>query len=162
MKKENKIAGVIIQKLKVIPDERGSVLHMLRSDSSLYKNFGEIYFSEINPKTIKAWKLHKNLTQNIAVIMGKVRLVVYDNRPSSKTLGEVVEYKIGRHNNYCLIQIPPMLWYGFQSLDNQKALIANCTDQPHDPLESQSIPIDSDKIPFQWRSKNECDMTPEK
>ena len=162
MKKENKIAGVIIQDLKVIPDERGSVLHMLRSDSSLYKNFGEIYFSEINPKTIKAWKLHKNLTQNIAVIMGKVRLVVYDNRPSSKTLGEVVEYETGRHNNYCLIQIPPMLWYGFQSLDNQKALIANCTDQPHDPLESQSIPIDSDKIPFQWRSKNECDMTPEK
>ena len=153
MKKENKIAGVIIQNLKVIPDERGSVLHMLRSDSSLYKNFGEIYFSEINPKTIKAWKLHKNLTQNIAVIMGKVRLVVYDNRPSSKTLGEVVEYEIARHNNYCLIQIPPMLWYGFQSLDNQKALIANCTDQPHDPLESQSIPIDSDKIPFQWDSK---------
>ena len=162
MKKENKIAGVIIQNLKVIPDERGSVLHMLRSDSSLYKNFGEIYFSEINPKTIKAWKLHKNLTQNIAVIMGKVRLVVYDNRPSSKTLGVVVEYEIARHNNYCLIQIPPMLWYGFQSLDNQKALIANCTDQPHDPLESQSIPIDSDKIPFRWRSKNECDMTPEK
>ena len=162
MKKENKIAGVFIQNLKVIPDERGAVMHMLRSDSSLYKNFGEIYFSEINPKTIKAWKLHKSLTQNIAVIMGKVRLVVYDNRPSSKTLGEVVEYEIARHNNYCLIQIPPMLWYGFQSLDNQKALIANCTDQPHDPLESQSIPIDSDKIPFQWRSKNECDMTPEK
>ena len=56
MKKENKIAGVFIQNLKIIPDERGSVLHMLRSDSSLYKNFGEIYFSEINPKTIKAWK----------------------------------------------------------------------------------------------------------
>lgn len=152
MKKENKIAGIIIQNLKIIPDKRGSVLHMLRSDSSLYKNFGEIYFSELNPKTIKAWKLHKSLTQNIAVIMGKVRLVVYDNRPSSKTLGEVVEYEIGRYSNYCLIQIPPMLWYGFQSLDNQKALIANCTDQPHDPLESQSIPIDSDKIPFQWDS----------
>lgn len=152
MKKENKIEGVIIQNLKIISDNRGSVLHMLRNDSSLFKVFGEIYFSEINPKTIKAWKFHKSLTQNIAVLMGKVRLVLYDNRPSSKTLGKIVEYEIGRDNNYCLVQIPPMLWYGFQSLDNQKALIANCTDQPHNPLESESIPIDSDKIPFQWDS----------
>jgi dTDP-4-dehydrorhamnose 3,5-epimerase len=153
MKKENKIEGVIIQNLKIISDNRGSVLHMLRNDSSLFKVFGEIYFSEINPKTIKAWKFHKSLTQNIAVLMGKVRLVLYDNRPSSKTLGKIVEHEIGRDNNYCLVQIPPMLWYGFQSLDNQKALIANCTDQPHNPLESESIPIDSDKIPFQWDSK---------
>ena len=153
MKKENKIEGVIIQNLKIISDDRGSVLHMLRKDSSLFKVFGEIYFSEINPKTIKAWKLHKSLTQNIAVLMGKVRLVLYDNRPSSITLGKITEYEIGRDNNYCLVQIPPMLWYGFQSLDNQKALIANCTDQPHNPLESESIPIDSGKIPFQWDSK---------
>jgi dTDP-4-dehydrorhamnose 3,5-epimerase len=153
MKKENKIEGVITQNLKIISDNRGSVLHMLRNDSSLFKVFGEIYFSEINPKTIKAWKLHKSLTQNIAVLTGKVRLVLYDNRPSSQTLGKIVEYKIGRDSNYCLVQIPPMLWYGFQSLDNQKALIANCTDQPHNPLESESIPIDSGKIPFQWNSK---------
>jgi len=152
MKKENNIAGVIIQKLKIISDERGSVLHMLRNDSSLYKNFGEVYFSEINPKTIKAWKYHKSLTQNIAVLIGKVRLVLYDDRPSSKTLGQITEYEIGRDNNYCLVQIPPMLWYGFQSLDDQKALIANCTDQPHNPLESESISIDTDRIPFQWNS----------
>ena len=155
MKKESKIEGVIIQNLKIISDDRGSVLHMLREDSSLFTVFGEIYFSEINPKTIKAWKLHKSLTQNIAVLMGKIRLVLYDNRPSSKTLGQIIEHEIGRDSNYCLVQIPPMLWYGFQSLDNQKALIANCTDQPHDPLESESISIDSNKIPFQWDSKRQ-------
>ena len=155
IKKENELEGVIVQSLKVISDDRGSVLHMLRNDSSLFENFGEIYFSEINPKTIKAWKLHKNITQNITVLMGKIRLVLYDNRPSSKTLGKIAEYEIGRDSNYCLVQIPPMLWYGFQSLGNQKALIANCTDQPHDPLESESISIDSNKIPFQWDSKRQ-------
>jgi dTDP-4-dehydrorhamnose 3,5-epimerase len=153
MNKENKIEGVIIQDLKIISDDRGSVLHMLRNDSSLFKVFGEIYFSEINPKAIKAWKLHKSLTQNIAVLMGKVRLVLYDNRPSSKTHGKILEHEIGRDSNYCLVQIPPMLWYGFQSLGNQKALIANCTDQTHNPLESESISIDSGKIPFQWDSQ---------
>ena len=153
MKEANKIEGVGIQPLNEITDRLGSVLHMLRSDSPFFDKFGEIYFSEINPKTIKAWKLHKKITQNIAVPIGKIRLVIYDNRPASSTHGNIAEYQIGRYNNYYLIHIPPMLWYGFQSLDNQKALIANCTDQPHNPLESESIPIDSDKIPFQWDSK---------
>ena len=152
MKEANKIEGVGIQPLKEITDRLGSVLHMLRSDSPFFDKFGEIYFSEINPKTTKAWKLHEKVTQNITVPMGKIRLVIYDDRPESSTHGNTAEYQIGRNGNYYLIHIPPMLWYGFQSLDNQKSLIANCTDLPHDPSESRLLPLDSGKIPFQWDS----------
>ena len=152
MKETNNIEGVVVQQLKQIADDRGAVLHMLRCDSPLFENFGEVYFSEINPEIIKAWKLHKKLTQNIAVLIGKVRLVIYDNRPSSSTCKNIAEYKIGRHDNYCLVHIPPMLWYGFQSLDTQTSLIANCTNLAHDPSEAQSMPSDSDEIPYQWDS----------
>jgi dTDP-4-dehydrorhamnose 3,5-epimerase len=152
MKEANKVEGVILQQLKQIADDRGAVLHMLRSDSPLFEKFGEVYFSEINPTIIKAWKLHTKLTQNISVPTGKIRLVIYDNRPSSSTHGNIAEYKIGRHDNYCLVHIPPMLWYGFQSLDTQTSLIANCTNLAHDPSEAQSMPSDSDKIPYQWGS----------
>jgi dTDP-4-dehydrorhamnose 3,5-epimerase len=152
MKEINKIEGVIVQQLKQIADDRGAVLHMLRSDSPLFEKFGEVYFSEINPTIIKAWKLHTKLTQNISVPTGKIRLVIYDNRPSSSTQGNIAEYKIGRHGNYCLVHIPPMLWYGFQSLDTQTSLIANCTNLAHDPSEAQSMPSDSDEIPYQWDS----------
>ena len=152
VKESQQIDGVFIQPLKQIEDARGSVLHMIRSDSVLFNKFGEIYFSEINPKTIKAWKLHEKVTQNITAPMGKIRLVIYDDRPGSSTHGNTAEYQIGRNGNYYLIHIPPMLWYGFQSLDNQKSLIANCTDLPHDPSESRLLPLDSEKIPFQWDS----------
>jgi len=152
LKEVNKIEGVAIQPLKEITDSLGSVLHMLRNDSPLFNKFGEIYFSEINPKAIKAWKLHEKVTQNITVPMGEIRLVIYDDRPVSKTRGNIAEYQIGRHDNFYLIHIPPMLWYGFQSPDNQKSLIVNCTDLPHDPLESRLLPLDSNKIPFQWDS----------
>ena len=54
LKEVNKIEGVATQPLKEVTDGLGSVLHMLRNDSPLFKKFGEIYFSEINPKTIKA------------------------------------------------------------------------------------------------------------
>ena len=152
MKDTNKIEGVIVQQLEQIADDRGAVLHMLRNDSPLFEKFGEVYFSEINPGVIKAWKLHTKLTQNISVPMGKVRLVIYDGRPASSTHGNIAEYEIGRHDNYCLIQIPPMVWYGFQSIDTQISLIANCTDLPHDPSESQAMLSDADKIPYQWGS----------
>jgi dTDP-4-dehydrorhamnose 3,5-epimerase len=152
MKEKNNIEGVVVQQLKQIADDRGAVLHMLRCDSPLFEKFGEVYFSEINPGIIKAWKLHKKLTQNIAVPIGKVRLVIYDDRPSSSTCGNISEYKVGRHDNYCLVHIPPVLWYGFQSLDTQTSLIANCTNLAHDPSEAQSMPSNSDEIPYQWDS----------
>ena len=49
------IEGIIITPLKKIKDERGAVMHMLSRDSDVFKSFGEIYFSTINPKFIKAW-----------------------------------------------------------------------------------------------------------
>ena len=59
MTESNEIEGVIVQPLKQIADNRGSVLHMMRKDSELFKQFGEIYFSEIHPGKVKAWKRHK-------------------------------------------------------------------------------------------------------
>ena len=46
MKNSDEIEGVVVQSLEQIVDDRGSILHMLRSDSELFTKFGEIYFSE--------------------------------------------------------------------------------------------------------------------
>ena len=35
------IKDVIITKLKIIKDERGSVMHMMRNDSNILKSFGK-------------------------------------------------------------------------------------------------------------------------
>ena len=150
MKELDEIEGVIIQPLKQIDDSRGSVLHMLRKDSQLFKEFGEIYFSEINSGIIKAWKRHKIQSQNITVPVNMIRLVIYDSRQDSKTQGKIKEYEIGRPHYYRLVHIPPMLWYGFQTLGHQTALIANCPDHPHDPGETESVSFDSKEIPYQW------------
>jgi dTDP-4-dehydrorhamnose 3,5-epimerase len=152
MKDLQKIEGVIIQSLKQISNPRGSVLHMMRKDSELFKQFGEVYFSEIYPESIKAWKRHKEQTQNLTVPMQRIRLVIYDPRTHSSTYGKISEHELGRPDNYNLIQIPPMLWYGFQALDEQTALIANCADQPHLRGETETLPDDTNLIPYQWKS----------
>ncbi len=150
MSKAAGIAGVIVQPLREIGDERGAVLHMLRSDSPLFMGFGEVYFSEVKPGVVKAWKRHRKMTQHIAVPVGSIRLVIYDDRPRSHSRGELAEYSIGRPNAYHLVRIPPMLWYGFQGTGRGPSLIANCIDIPHDPAEVENLDAHSSQIPCKW------------
>ena len=41
------IKDIIITPLKILRDERGQVMHMLRCDHKVFNSFGEIYFSTI-------------------------------------------------------------------------------------------------------------------
>ncbi len=144
------IDGVIVEPLKQIVDKRGKVMHMLRADSPLFKNFGEIYFSVVNQGIVKAWKKHLRMTQYFAVPVGKIKLVLFDNRSNSHTFGKMDILEIGE-DNYCLVKILPLIWYGFQGISSMPALIANCTDMPHNPNEVDRLdPLDK-TIPYDWR-----------
>ena len=146
------IEGIIVQPLKQIADKRGPILHMLKNDSNLFKQFGEVYFSEIHSGLVKAWKRHKKQSQNLVVPLGKIRLVIYDDRSNSNTHGKIAQCKLGRPENYRLIHIPPMLWYGLQEIGGQTSMVANCTDLPHDPEEMESLSTYTSQIPYQWKS----------
>lgn len=146
------IAGVIVRPLKQHVDERGAVLHMLRGDSVDFIGFGEIYFSLINPGVVKAWKRHRRVTQHFAVPVGRIRLVLYDDRPDSPTHGVLAELVLGRPDRYALVRIPPNIWYGFQGVADAPSCIANCMDLPHDPSESEQVEPGQSAIPFCWDS----------
>ncbi len=154
MNKFTEIEGVVSVALRELADEHGSVLHMLRSDSPDFYKFGECYFSEILPGAIKAWKLHREQTQNLAVPVGRIRLVIYDDRVSSCTRGNLQIQELGRPDFYLRVQIPPGLWYGFTCLSQTPALLANCSDIPHDPSESEHIPAIGSNIPYVWSRKH--------
>src|SRR5712671_2759364 len=110
------IEGVIVTELRQIADQRGAVLHMLRSDSVDFTRFGECYFSEVFPGIVKAWKRHRLQTQNFAVPYGRVRVVIYDDRDASPTRGNLQVHELGRPDAYRRLRIPPGLWYGFSCL----------------------------------------------
>jgi dTDP-4-dehydrorhamnose 3,5-epimerase len=147
------IDGVTVVPLRRIPDERGCVLHMLRRDDPLFEQFGEIYFSMVYPGVVKAWHLHKKMTLNYAVIKGMVKLVIYDDRPSSPTKGALVELFTGELD-YSLIKIPPGVWNGFKGIGTEPAIVANCASIPHDPDEIVRMDPKSDRIPYDWSLKN--------
>jgi dTDP-4-dehydrorhamnose 3,5-epimerase len=144
------IEGVIITKLKKIDDDRGSVITMLRSDTKVFKSFGEIYFSTIFNNSIKAWHLHKKAILNYACISGKVKLVLFDDRKNSKTLGCYKEY-ILTPTDYFLITIPPYIWNGFIGLANSESIVANCISLPHDESEMVRRKFDDVYFKYNWK-----------
>lgn len=148
------IDGALFQPLKVIAAQGGPVLHMLRAGAPLLPDFshgfGEIYFSEVEPGSVKAWKRHTRQTQLFAVPVGRLRIVLYDSRPASPSNGALVERRLGRPDDYGLLRIPPLVWYGFMAEGEGPALICNCADIPHDPAEGERLPFDVAAIPYRW------------
>ncbi|MCF6768113.1 dTDP-4-dehydrorhamnose 3,5-epimerase family protein [Thiotrichales bacterium 19S11-10] len=143
------IEGVVITPLKQIFDERGKIMHMLRADSPLFTQFGEIYFSCTYPNAIKAWHLHTKMTLNYAVISGEIKCVLYDDRENSSTKGEIQEIFLSPEN-YSLVTVPPLVWNGFKGIGTSTSIVANCATIPHDPNEIIRKPAFDHEIPYEW------------
>ena len=143
------IEGVKITPLKQIKDERGKIMHMLRSDSSVFKSFGEIYFSTVNPKIIKAWHLHKEATLNYACLKGKVELPLFDDRKKSRSNNQYQKIILSP-DDYFLVTIPPFIWNGFKGIDQEESIIANCLDKPHNENEMVRKKPDHHYFSYKW------------
>ena len=147
------IDGVKLVPLRQIVDERGKIMHMLKSTDEHFLSFGEIYFSCAWPGTIKAWHVHQSMTINNAVISGRAKLVLFDLRESSPTKGELQEIFLGE-DNYILAQIPPGIANGYKAYGDSMVILANAATEPHDPNEMIRIDPFSDQIPYDWSLRN--------
>jgi dTDP-4-dehydrorhamnose 3,5-epimerase len=143
------IEGVQVIPLRRIPDERGTIHHMLRRDDPHFVEFGEIYFSTIYKGVIKGWHLHHKMTLNYVCIYGRIKLVMYDDRPDSPTRGNLREVFLGP-DNYSLVIIPPDVWNGFKGMGQDYSIVANCSTHPHDPTHSERMDPFDNPIPYDW------------
>jgi dTDP-4-dehydrorhamnose 3,5-epimerase len=147
---EISIDGLEVLKLNQIKDERGAVFHFLKSTDSAFKGFGEAYYSKINPKIVKGWKLHHKVYQHFCVPCGSIKIVIFDNRLDSLTNGNIVELILDDDKNYYLLTMPPGLWYSFKCICDYPSLLANIINTPHDKSESINLPLNNSEIPFCW------------
>jgi dTDP-4-dehydrorhamnose 3,5-epimerase len=143
------IDGVSLLPLQRHADERGAVLHMLRSDAPHFRGFGEVYFSLTFAGIIKGWHRQHAAFRYYAVPSGDIRAVLFDGREDSPSAGRIAEFSLG-DSSYGLLVIPPGVWSSFRCLGPGPALVADVMSAPHDPAQAERLPIGTDQIPYEW------------
>lgn len=148
------IEGVQITSRKVIPDDRGKIMHIMKSSDNQFNTFGEVYCSTIYPGIVKGWHMHKKMTLNYVVLKGNIKFVLYDDRPESKTYQQIQEIIIGE-TQYVMVTVPPFVWNGFKGIGLEEAFVINFTDIPHDQEEIVRMdPHQNDLINYDWAVKD--------
>ena len=149
------IEGVKQKKLRCLPDERGRLMEILRSDDDLFQKFGQVYMTTAYPGVVKGWHYHKKQTDHFVCLSGMTKLVLYDNRNGSPTNGEVQEFFLGEHN-HILVTIPPGVFHGFKCISERESLMLNVPTELYNyenPDEHRRDPNDP-SIPYDWSRKD--------
>ena len=150
-----RIDGVKTKALRVIPDERGWIMEVLRSDEpELFTAFGQVYISATYPGVVKAWHYHKQQVDNFACVAGMVKLVLVDTRPGSPTNGAVNEFFIGSHNPL-LVQVPNLVYHGWKCISQEVALVVNVPTVPYRHGEPDEFRLEPHgTLPYDWTRKD--------
>jgi len=145
------IDGVKVKKLKVIADNRGRLMEILRSDDDIFEQFGQVYMTTVLPGVVKAWHYHRRQNDNFTCVKGRIRLGLYDAREGSSTYGRAEEYILSLEEPG-LVRIPAGVYHGFKCEGDEEAIVINTVTKPYnreDPDEFRADAYDND-IPFDW------------
>jgi len=149
-----RIAGVQTKTLRVIPDERGWLMEILRADDELFAKFGQVYVSATYPGVVKAWHYHKIQIDNFVCVAGMVKLVLVDTRDDSPTKGAVNEFFLGTQNP-TLVRVPNLVYHGWKCISTEPSLVVNVPTEPYayvDPDEYRIEPHGT--LPYDWSRRD--------
>jgi len=148
------ISGVKTRKLRLIPDDRGWLMELLRSDWEEFEEFGQAYVTTCYPGVVKAWHYHKGQTDHFTCVSGVAKLALYDPREDSPTKGMVNEFYLGTLNPI-LVKIPRLVYHGFAAVGSEVAMIVNfpTTLYNYEKPDEYRAPYDDPAIPYKWEAK---------
>ena len=149
------IHGVHVKPLKVIADERGYLMEMMRNDDPFFQQFGQTYVSVAYPGVVKGWHYHKVQTDHFVIVKGMMKVVLYDDRADSPTRGLINEFFLGEKNP-TLVTIPPGVWHGMKGIGVEPAMLVNTPTEPYKYAEPDEFRADPHKndIPYDWARKD--------
>ena len=143
------IESVILTPLKKITHPMGGIFHAMKESDVGYAGFGEAYFSTIKHGEIKGWNLHRKMTLNLVVPMGKVTFVIYDDKDGSNSKENYFKVTLSQ-TNYQRLTVPPGLWLAFKGIGSSTNLILNVANMEHDSNELDRMEFDM--VDYNWES----------
>ena len=153
--KHPRIEGVKTKMLRTIPDERGWLMEILRSDEGeFFTKFGQVYVSATYPGVVKAWHYHQVQIDNFVCVSGMVKLVLVDTRADSPTNGAVNEFFLGSQNP-TLVQVPNLVYHGWKCISSEMALVVNVPTEPYHYAEPDEYRLEPHgTLPYDWARKD--------
>ena len=153
--KVGRIEGVVVKTLRVIPDDRGRLMEILRSDDELFARFGQVYMTTTYPGVVKAWHMHKRQTDHVCALSGMFRLALFDARGRSPSRGTLQEIYMGEYRPV-LVRIPPGIYHGWRCVSEREGMVINVPDclYDYDNPDEFRLPPDTDQIPYDWGRRN--------
>jgi dTDP-4-dehydrorhamnose 3,5-epimerase len=150
------IHGVQVRPLKVLLDDRGFLMEMLREDDPIFERFGQVYITGCRRGVVKGWHYHKEQTDHFVCVSGMALVVLYDGRDGSPSQGAVQEFTLASPPTQdpvpLLLKIPPLVVNGVKAIRGEEARLINIPTLPYryaDPDEYR-YPWNSPEIPYGW------------
>jgi dTDP-4-dehydrorhamnose 3,5-epimerase len=154
-KKHPRIHGVKSKTLRLIPDERGWLMEILRADDGeFFTKFGQVYVSATYPGVVKAWHYHQKQVDNFVCVAGMVKLVLVDTRPDSPTNGAINEFFVGTQNP-TIVQVPNLVYHGWKCISTDVAMVVNVPTEPYHYTEPDEYRLEPHgTLPYDWTRKD--------
>lgn len=145
------IDGVKTRELKKLPDDRGWLMELMRSDWPEFQKFGQVYITCVYPGIYKAWHYHEVQQDAFVGIAGMSKVVLWDGREGSPTYGAVNEFFTGIERPL-LITIPQFVMHGFAAVGNEASVILNTCSElySYEQPDEFRAPWDDAGIPYDW------------
>ena len=144
------IDGVVVRPAVTHVDDRGELTEVYspawgaNAEPMVYA-----YQSTIRPRKVKGWVVHREQHDRLFISLGFLKIVLYDARPGSPTLGTIQELHLSERNRALLV-IPPGVFHALQNVGDVDALFFNLPTRPyrHDDPDKYRLPLDTDQIPY--------------
>jgi len=148
------IYGVLTKNLRLIPDERGRLMEILREDDEMFERFGQVYMTTNYPGVVKAWHYHDRQVDHVTCVKGMIKLVLHDPREDSPTRGETQEFFLGEFKPM-IVRVPPKVLHGWKCVSETESIVVNVTNHVYDyenPDEHRR-PWDDPDIGYDWERR---------
>jgi dTDP-4-dehydrorhamnose 3,5-epimerase len=144
------IDGVSFKLIANVLGEKTRLTEVWRRDWKLDdRPVEQVFQGVLPPGTVSAWHAHATTMDRLFCALGRIKVVLYDGRDGSPTLGNVVELHIGEERPM-LVVVPPGVWHGVKCVSPHAALLINLVDvaYDYDDPDHWRLPADCPDIPY--------------
>ncbi|QIL81312.1 dTDP-4-dehydrorhamnose 3,5-epimerase [Diaphorobacter sp. HDW4A] len=149
------IQGVELKLITNVLTDDGTLTEIYRKDWRLDDLPVEQIFQKImSPGSISAWHAHRQATDRLFCGYGRVKVILYDARKHSPTLGLLSIHRLAIERPSLLI-VPPGVWHGVQAVSDSPAIVINAVDiaYSYEDPDHWRLPSNSAEIPYQFKHR---------